>query len=358
MVRAVPIEEFLSAPGVILDVRSPSEYTQGHIPGAISFPLFTDQERAQVGTCYKHQGRDAAVELGFALSGGKLAGFIADAKRLAGSFPNPRQVRVHCWRGGMRSGAVAWALEMAGFDVTTLISGYKAFRRWSLDQFSVPQPIAILGGMTGTGKTDILHALAQQGAQVLDLEAIANHRGSSFGALGLPPQPSNEQFENEIAVRWANFDPHQSVWIEAESKRIGLCRIPEALFWQMERAPVLEITRPRSERLAALVEVYGTADCEALVTATKRIERRLGGQHAKRAIDLIYEGKLAESVDIILNYYDKTYTYDLQRRAVSIYPIDVTGLLPTESAMQLLKQAAALTSKINLNLRQSETVLR
>ncbi|HEY9640832.1 MAG TPA: tRNA 2-selenouridine(34) synthase MnmH [Coleofasciculaceae cyanobacterium] len=340
MVQPLTLEEFLSAPGIILDVRSPSEHQQGRIPGAVSFPLFTDAERAQVGTCYKQQGREAAVELGFAIAGPKFAQFIATAKQLT----SDRRIRVHCWRGGMRSGAVAWVLEMAGFEVTTLIGGYKTFRRWALGTFQLPKPIVILGGMTGTGKTDILTSLAQQGMQVLDLEALAGHRGSSYGALGLPPQPSNEQFENEIAVQWAALDCQKPVWIEAESKRIGQCRIPDALFAQMEQAAILEIIRPKMERLLALVEVYGTADRQALVTATERIQKKLGGQQTQQAIEFIRQGKLLEGFEIILNYYDKTYTYDLQRRRAVIYPVDVTGLTASESAKILLEKTQEVFS--------------
>jgi len=324
--------DFLAMPEIILDVRSPAEYAQGHIPGAIRFPLFSDDERSQVGICYKHEGRDAAVELGFQLAGPKFAQFIATAKQLA---PD-RKVRLHCWRGGMRSEAVAWVLRMAGFEVVTLKGGYKAFRNWTLKTFEQPKPIVILGGMTGTGKTAILLALKQRGAQVLDLEAIASHRGSSYGSLGLPPQPTNEQFENEIAVQWAKFDPDSPIWIEAESKRIGTCRIPELLFQQMDHAEVLEICRPRSERLALLVDVYGEADREALVIATERIRKRLGGLRTQQAVDLIRQGQLSAGFSIVLEYYDKTYTYDLQRRNVVIHPIDVAGLSAEESAAKLL----------------------
>ncbi len=328
----MPLENFLSASGIILDVRSPAEYQQGHIPGAVSFPLFTDAERAQVGTCYKQQGRDEAVELGFAIAGPKFSQFIADAKQLA----LDRHVRIHCWRGGMRSGAVAWVLETAGFKVITLAGGYKMFRRWAIAIFEPPKPILIVGGMTGTGKTDILAALHHTGSQVLDLEALASHRGSSYGSLGLPPQPTNEQFENEIAVRWAAFDVNHPVWIEAESNRIGSCRVPEPLFHQMNQSTVLEIKRSRSERLSSLVQVYGTADRQDLISATLRIQKKLGGQRTREAIELIQSDHLIEAFDVVLNYYDKTYTYDLQRRKVKIYPIEVTGLQPAEIAKVLL----------------------
>jgi tRNA 2-selenouridine synthase len=338
MSASLPIASFLNTPGIILDVRSPAEYEQGHIPGAISFPLFSNEERAIVGTCYKQQGREQAIELGFEIAGPKFSEFVRKAKQLA---PD-RQVRVHCWRGGMRSGAVAWVLGMAGLQVTTLEGGYKAFRRWVLSRFDVSKPILILGGMTGTGKTAILNELARQGAQVLDLEALASHRGSSYGSLGLPPQPSNEQFENLIAVQWMAFDAAKPIWIEAESKRIGICRIPEPLFQQMNRSPVLEVHRSRSERLAALVEVYGTADRQELITATERIRKRLGGLRTQQAVEFIQQNQLAAAFDIILDYYDKTYTYDLKRREVSIYPIDLAGYSPAASAKLLAEKASQL----------------
>ena len=333
MVRTLTIEQFLQAPGVILDVRSPGEYEQGHIPGAISFPLFTDEERARVGTCYKQQGREQAIELGLEIVGPKGADFVRWAKELA----SDRQVRVHCWRGGMRSEAVAWLLSLAGFQVSVLAGGYKAFRRWVLNLFEVPRPILILGGMTGMGKTAILSALAEAGAQVLDLEHLANHRGSSYGNLGLPAQPTTEQFENLIALHWSTLDPTQPVWIEAESKRIGVCRIPQALFRQMDRSPVLEITRPRSERLQILVDLYGSTDRQALIAATERIRKRLGGERTQAALEFLAQDKLVEACNTVLDYYDKTYTYDLRRREVPIDTLDVTGLAPESCARRLLE---------------------
>jgi tRNA 2-selenouridine synthase len=335
--QPLPVTQFLNAPGIILDVRSPAEFAQGHIPGAISFPLFTDEERSQVGICYKQNGRDAAVELGFAIAGGKFAGFIRQAKALAGDH----SIRLHCWRGGMRSEAVAWVLEMAGMKVSLLVGGYKAFRHWVLSQFVISKKTIVLGGMTGACKTDILMALKQQGAQVLDLEGLADHRGSSYGGIGLPSQPSTEQFENLIAIEWAQFQPEQPVWIEAESKRIGTCRIPEALFQQMERARVIEICRPRAERLAAIVKLYGAMDRAALIAATQRINKRLGGLRTQQAITFLQAGQLSEAFDIVLDYYDKTYTYDLQRRQVTIQPVDITGLAADAAAQVVLTAASS-----------------
>jgi tRNA 2-selenouridine synthase len=336
MSKSLPVHEFLAAPGIVLDVRSPGEYEQGHIPNAVSLPLFSNDERAQVGICYKQQGREQAVELGLELTGPKLAAFVRQAKDIA---PD-RTVRVHCWRGGMRSGSMAWLLETAGFSVTTLIGGYKAFRRWVRETVAVPKPIITLGGMTGSGKTAILHALAAQGEQVLDLEAIAHHRGSSYGSLGLPPQPSNEQFENFVATVWHTFDGDRPIWIEAESRRIGACRVPDELFRPMMAAPVLQVERPQRERIARLLNDYGDADRRELIAATRRIQKKLGGQHAKRAIACILEGNLAPAIEIVLNYYDKTYTYDLyQKRNVPIYSVNVSGLDAAQSAQLLIEKA-------------------
>ncbi len=330
-VSPVSIDEFLKASGPLLDVRSPSEYAQGHIPGAISFPLFSDQERAQVGTCYKQQGRNQAVELGFEIAGPKFADFIRQAKAIS---PD-NKVRIHCWRGGMRSGAIAWVLNLAGFDTLTLQGGYKAFRQWVRRTVAIPKNIVLLGGMTGTAKTDILHALAQKGEQVLDLEGYASHRGSSFGAVCLPPQPSTEQFENLVASAWHRFDPQRPIWIEAESRRIGPCRIPPELFEQMEAAFALEITRPITERLALLVDIYGQADPDELIAATERIRKRLGGKRTQDAVALIQSGDLTTAFAILLTYYDRTYRYGLEQRERVVPEIDVSGLSAEQAAERL-----------------------
>ncbi|MGB3536371.1 MAG: tRNA 2-selenouridine(34) synthase MnmH [Microcoleaceae cyanobacterium] len=328
MVNFLKPDDFINATGVILDVRSPGEYKQGHIPGAYSFPLLNDEERAKVGICYKQNGRENAVELGFEIVGPKCANFIAKAKDLV---PD-KIVRVYCWRGGMRSESMAWLLEMAGFNITVLKRGYKAFRGWGRSLFQIPQNMIILAGMTGTGKTDILQALAAKGEQILDLEKIANHRGSSYGSLGQAPQPTNEQFWNLITIEWAKLNHQKTVWVEAESKGIGVCRIPQEIVNQMKRSPVLEVNRSREERVHLLVEIYGKAMTEELVMATKRIRKRLGDVRTQQAIEFIQQGNLAAACHIILDYYDKTYRYDLNKRNVPIQTIDLSGLSVDEAA--------------------------
>ncbi|MGF1568447.1 MAG: tRNA 2-selenouridine(34) synthase MnmH [Nodosilinea sp.] len=338
MPTLLTIDEFLRCPGPILDVRSPAEYEHGHIPGATSFPLFSNDERAQVGTCYKQVGREAAVELGFELAGPKCALFIRQAKALA---PD-RHLRLHCWRGGMRSGGMGWILDLAGFTVSTLEGGYKAYRQRVRQILATPKPLVVLGGMTGTSKTLILQQLAALGQPVLDLEGLAHHRGSSFGALLLPPQPTTEHYENLIAQQWARFSGDQPIWIEAESRRVGTCRIPDELFNQMVNAPTLEVTRSVDERLDLLVSIYGEADLDGLIQATQRIGKRLGGQRTQAAVALIQAGQLREACAIILDYYDRTYRYDLERRDQSIPQVDITGLEPEASARWLLQKRAEL----------------
>ncbi|MGF1517768.1 MAG: tRNA 2-selenouridine(34) synthase MnmH [Nodosilinea sp.] len=338
MPKPLDIDTFLQGSGPILDVRSPGEYEHGYIPGAVSFPLFTDDERAQVGTCYKQVGHEAAVELGFDLAGPKCGEFIRAAKDLA---PD-RQLRVHCWRGGMRSGGMGWILELAGFTVYTLAGGYKTYRRWVRETLATPKPMVILGGMTGSGKTQILHALAALGEPVLDLEGLANHRGSSFGALLLPPQPSTEQYENLLAQHWAAFPTERPIWLEAESRRVGTCRIPSELFAQMEVAPAVEVVRSLDERLDLLVEIYGEASTEGLVEATERIRKRLGGDRTQSAIAHIQSGDLRAACAIILDYYDRTYRYDLERRGKAIPRVDIAGLSPQTSAQLLIDKLSRL----------------
>ncbi|MGK7913385.1 MAG: tRNA 2-selenouridine(34) synthase MnmH [Synechococcus sp.] len=339
MSNHLSLAEFLDAPGPILDVRSPGEFEQAHIPGAISFPLFSNEERAVVGTCYKRKGREQAVELGLEIVGPKLAGFAKRAKPLAVD----RNVRIHCWRGGMRSGSMAWLLQTAGLDVSVLAGGYKAFRRWCLQQLELPRKVVLLGGMTGSGKTYILQALAERGEQTIDLEGLANHRGSSYGALGLPDQPSTEQFENKLALEWQQLDPDRRVWLEAESRNVGCCRIPVGVFHQMEAAPVFRVQRSRQERVETISKMYGEADLEGLMAATQRIKKRLGSERTQQAIAHLEQGDTVAAIELILPYYDKTYTYDLERRDSASVEVDIIGMTPANSAAALVQQANTLS---------------
>ena len=324
LASTVSIEPFLEGGGALLDVRSPAEFAQGHIPGAHNLPLFSNDERADVGTLYKQQGRNAAVQRGLALVGPRLASLAAALQAWAEQSPG-RPLRLHCWRGGMRSGSVAWLAGTLELPVQLLTGGYKQYRHWVLAQMERPWPLHLLGGRTGTGKTDLLLALEQRGVAVVDLEGLAHHRGSSFGALGLPPQPSTEHFENRIAMALHARRDARQIWLEAESSQVGRCRIPAGLWRQMQAAPALEVQRPLEERVRQLVAVYGQQDPEGLIAATQRIARRLGPQRTAQALTAIGEKDWAGACRPMLDYYDRCYDHDLSSHATQAVALGDLG---------------------------------
>ena len=320
-------------------MRSPGEFVRGHIPGAHNLPLFSDEERAAVGTLYKHQGRQAAVHHGLELVGPRLAVLAEQASVLAGDSAN---LRVHCWRGGLRSSSTAWLLETYDLSCTLLEGGYKAFRRWLRQALAQPRRIVLLGGHTGSGKTDVLHALQSAGAQVLDLEGLAHHRGSSFGGLGQPRQPTTEHFENEIAIALRAISTDEVLWIEAESVQVGCCRIPSELFHQMQQAPLVELQRPDHERLDHLLATYGTMPPQELIEATQRIGKRLGPQRTQQAVEAIAAGNLRFACQVILNYYDRTYSHGLARSPHTPVPLVSAGESSIAIAQRLLAMEPTL----------------
>ncbi|UYZ61857.1 tRNA 2-selenouridine(34) synthase MnmH [Hymenobacter weizhouensis] len=313
------LPDFLQEPTAhvpILDVRAPVEYAHGHIPGAVSLPLFSDEERARIGTTYKQVSQEKAVLLGLDFFGPKMSQLVKQAQKLA---PH-RQVRVHCWRGGMRSGAVQWLLELAGFQVQLLDKGYKDYRRWVLDEIARPRPLWTLGGLTGSGKTDVLHQLAAQAQPVLDLEGLARHKGSAFGAIGQPAQPTQEQFENDLAAALARLPTTAPAWVEDESRTIGSVHVPPGLFGQLHAAPLLVLEVPRAARVRKLAAEYGQQDPAALATSILRLRKRLGGLVTKEALAAIGEDDMEKMVSLVLDYYDKTYAHGLEGRRVTRVP--------------------------------------
>ena len=320
-----------------MDVRSPGEFAKGHWPGATNIPLFSDEERAAVGTSYKQEGRLPAIHLGLSITGPKLAQHAAALDELRDQG-NPR---LYCWRGGMRSASMAWLAEQIDLKPTLLEGGYKTYRHWVQQQFEQPWPLRVMGGRTGTGKTDLLLALEQKGLAILDLEGLAHHRGSTFGGLGLPPQPSTEHYENRLAEV---LDRHRvgaatAIWLEAESIQVGRCRIPKALFDQMQSAPVLEIQRSLEERVQQLVKVYGDQGGEALAEATERISRRLGPQRTKQALDAIQRSDWAEACRATLDYYDRCYDRELERTPQR-NRVDLEGLDADQAANRLIEDGS------------------
>ncbi len=294
----------------IIDVRSPKEFEQGHIPGAINLPLFNNEERAIVGTIYKQTSRQAAILKGLEIVGPKLAQMVTAAQLIACN----NNVYVHCWRGGMRSGFVAMILKMYGLNVFTLKGGYKAFRNFTLKSFDKPLSVLILGGRTGSGKTIILKKLKTKGQQVIDLEGLANHKGSAFGALGEMEQPTQEQFENELALQILLIDPALPLWLEDESRLIGKKIIPEGLWQKMLPAKVLYINLPFEERLKYIVQEYGKFPRELLEVSILKITRRLGSEQTKNSIIALNSNDTKTSLEYCLHYYDKTYNHGLSKR--------------------------------------------
>ncbi len=297
----------------LADVRTPAEFAHGHIPGAFNLPIFSNEERVQVGTTYKQVGREAAILLGFDLTGAKWSGFIKEALAYAPS----KKIALHCWRGGMRSGAMAWALDLYGFDVYLLQGGYKSYRNWVIREFEKTWQLKVLGGMTGSGKTKILQQLKTAGQQVIDLEDLAQHQGSSFGSMNRFIQPTQEQFENNLAAELHKLDEQKTTWIEDESSSIGKCIIPRPLWNQMIAANLLDLSIPVEHRVASLVKEYGSLDKLFLTECTERIKKRLGPEQTKHAIEAINENRMEDFIRLALGYYDKSYRKGLAKRNVS-----------------------------------------
>lgn len=293
----------------VIDVRSEGEFQRGHIPGAVNIPLFTNEERARVGTAYKQVSKEAAIELGLEIVGPKLAYFLKQVKAL-----NRREVLVHCWRGGMRSGSFAWLMETAGIRASTLKQGYKAYRRHVHETFASPLNLVLLGGKTGSGKTRILKKLREKGEQVIDIEGLCHHKGSSFGSLGQLTQPSSEQFENDLYTEIKKSDGIRRLWVEDESRNLGTVFLPETLWRQMRGAPVFFIEVTKDVRISHLVEEYAVHSKEELQSAVERIRKKLGDQNYRIAMEALEHGDYATVADLCLVYYDKAYLRGLTER--------------------------------------------
>lgn len=312
MPQIVEIEDFLRLRSTIpvVDVRSPAEFAHGNIPAAVNIPVFDNDERARVGTLYKQKGQEAAIQLGLEIVEPKLLPMAESA--LAAAKQN--ELLVHCWRGGMRSSSMCDLFETAGIRTKVLKGGYKAYRQFVRDSFQSKLDIKIVGGETGSGKTEILHELKKLGEQVIDLEALANHRGSSFGAIGMDKQPSVEHFENILFDAFREIDPSRRVWLEDESRAIGRVFVPPALWMQMTEAPVYRVEIPFDVRVQRLINDYAGAPKEILLAALERIKKRLGGLDHKNAVEAFENGDLATATTIALRYYDKAYNWPHEQR--------------------------------------------
>ncbi|EKE45103.1 tRNA 2-selenouridine synthase [Oceaniovalibus guishaninsula JLT2003] len=301
----------------IIDVRSPSEYAEDHVPGAISLPVLDDAERARIGTIYVRQSAFLARKLGAALVARNAAAHIEGplADRDGGWRP-----LVYCWRGGQRSRSFASILDQIGWRVAVLEGGYRTYRalvRQALYEAEFPAPVILLDGYTGTAKTELLHLVAQRDVQILDLEGMARHRGSVFG--GRPAdQPSQKAFESQLAEQVALLDPARPVLIEAESSKIGARVIPPRLWQAMRAAPRLTVAAPAAARAAYLAGAY--ADIAADGAVLDRILVSLTPLQGRDRIaawrDLAQTGRVVQLAEaLIVHHYDPRYAAQRDRAA-------------------------------------------
>jgi tRNA 2-selenouridine synthase len=294
----------------VVDVRSEGEYAQGHIDQAINIPILNDAERVEVGTDYKQKGQLEAIKTGFRLVGPRIIDIVTSAEQTA----NGKELLVHCWRGGMRSSNFCQFIGMAKVKSHQLEGGYKTYRHVAVESFRKELDLIVIGGCTGSGKSEILRTLKDKGEQVIDLEQLANHRGSSFGSLLMPPQPTTEQFQNNLFEVIRGFHLSRRVWIEDESIAVGKIFLPEPLWRRMCVSPLIEIEVDRSKRVQRLVDEYGAADKKEFLAAMERITKKLGGQHFNAAKERLFADDMYATIDILLNYYDKAYINGLQRK--------------------------------------------
>jgi tRNA 2-selenouridine synthase len=324
----------------IIDVRAPAEYADDHLPGAISLPVLDDAERAQIGTIYKQVSPFDARKLGAALvarnAAAHLMGPLADK-------PGGWQPLVYCWRGGQRSGSFATILGQIGWRVEVIEGGYKTWRRLvvtALYDQPFPCPVVMLDGNTGTAKTDVLAHLAQHGVQTLDLEGLAHHRGSLFGAVG--PQPSQRAFEGALALAIAALDPARPVVIEAESSRIGNLRLPPKLWRAMAEAPRIAVAAPLDARARYLARAY--ADVVADPVRLDAILEQLCPSHPAERIAGWRSAALAGdfttlAAELMEHHYDPRYGKHRARSAAPVALVDSADL--DEASVGLLAQAVA-----------------
>lgn len=338
------IQEFLQLTQnrIVLDVRSPGEYEHAHIPGALSLPLFTNEERKVVGTAYKQESRERAIKIGLDYFGTKTVKIIEEVEKLVAE-KKTKEIGVHCWRGGMRSAAIAWLLDLYGFKVYLLTGGYKAYRNYALQQFAKNYELRIVGGYTGSNKTGVLKELKKANEKIIDLEGLALHKGSAFGNLDLHAQPSQEMFENLLA---AELDKHNAnngsaiIWLEDESQRLGNVNVPLAFFTSMRSCPVIFLNIPFEERLKHIIVDYGKYSKEKIINAIMRIKKKLGGLETKNAINFILEDDMTNCFSVLLKYYDKLYlrnTYKREEADKKITILEITSVDAKINSEKIIK---------------------
>ncbi|MDP5098907.1 MAG: tRNA 2-selenouridine(34) synthase MnmH [Crocinitomicaceae bacterium] len=338
MVNSISIEEYFAMEHdvCLIDVRSEGEFNAGRIPLATNIPILTNEERKIVGTIYKHNGSQTAVLKGLELTGPHLSERLKIALKIVAG----RNIVVHCWRGGMRSEFFAFLFHYYGLKPMMIKGGYKAYRTKAHETFSFSFNIQVLSGKTGAAKTYILNELEQLGEQVIDIEKLAHHRGSTFGALGMKVQNSQEQFENELFECLRMLDPTRPVWVEDESRNIGSNVIPEGFWKQMRAADRYVVEKDFEERLAIIMKDYGDFSKDDLANSMNKIGKRLGPQHLKAAIEFLTAGEIEQAFKLALVYYDKAYSFQIEKLVnVRKVQVDAHKMSHSDTAKKLVEIA-------------------
>ncbi len=312
IVKSLPIKEFLlqSNNHVLIDVRAPIEFNKGHLPNAINIPLFEDSERAEIGTLYKQLGKDIAVNRGLQIVSPKMVEFVNSVKKIALN----KTVFVYCFRGGMRSNSFAWLMNTSGLNAQILEGGYKAYRNYVLKYFNIPKKLILLGGNTGSGKTEVLKKLALLNFQTVDLEKLAHHKGSAFGSINEQKQNPQQVFENNLMHTFSKFNQELPFILEDESQSIGYNKIPHELWLQMKKATIIKLKIPFEARIEKLVKDYSTTNTKALKSCIIKISQQLGTLNTKLCLQYLDEGNLSDVARLSLLYYDKAYSYTYDKK--------------------------------------------
>lgn len=335
------ISEFLKLSEMfpVIDVRSPSEFHSGHIPGARNIPLFDDRQREAVGKKYVKQGRIKAILTGLDLIGPELSSKLSSALKIGGGG----KLLVYCWRGGMRSETMAWLFSLGGIETVVLEGGYKAYRNHILGELSRERKMIILGGLTGSGKTKILQHLKSNGHQIIDLEKLASHKGSAFGWMGQGPQPTSEQFANLLFEEWRRLDANQPVWVEDESSNIGNVFMPAEFYSNMQKCPSIVLMMDIETRIPRLVAEYSAYPAEKIKASINRISKRMGAENTKSSLAAIENNDFAAAIRIILRYYDKSYLYGLRKKeSAKVLYVETSSDNVEQNAQKILEASGEI----------------
>lgn len=336
MPKEILVEDYLIIKGYnLIDVRSPGEFIAGHVPGAMNIPLFTDEERTRLGIMYKMEGKNKAVLLGFEFVGPKLGDLVQQYSK----YIIDNKLFLYCWRGGQRSASVAWLLDKAGFEISLIHKGYKAYRRFINGYFKNQSfRFVVLGGKTGSAKTKILEELKRNNEQVLNLEELAHHKGSAFGWIGEGEQEPNEQFENNLFTSLFQMNLKRIIWVENESRKIGKNYIPDNLWIKIKSSILVQIEIDHQDRIRHLMDSYGISDKQSLILSFSKIAKRLGYENAQKAIDHIHENQFEEAAQIALSYYDKCYDFNFkENRSPEIISLSMHGKSIQQIASELVE---------------------